>query len=169
MGGIVGYFDSRKLKSGQAKNFVQNCLSVGMVYPNSSSYKNDHYVGSMVGRNAKDSGYMENIGYYCSDIGIKAFGTKSSKGIDDSNGTAYSRTLSEILTSSFVGDWSTWCEYKVFQDLNNSNLERALSAGTYVPAEIVHNITIQVPYIPCLFCPHKCAGGKRLSEKTIPS
>lgn len=53
MGGIVGYFDSRELKSGQAKNFVQNCLSVGMVYPNSSSYKNDHYVGSMVGETQK--------------------------------------------------------------------------------------------------------------------
>lgn len=127
VGGIVGYFDSRELKSGQAKNFVQNCLSVGMVYPNSSSYKNDHYVGSMVGRNVKDAGYMKNIGYYCSDIAIKAFGTKSRKSIDDSNGTAYSRTLSEILTSSFVGDWSTWCEYKTRSSLKNDKLQDAIT------------------------------------------
>lgn len=70
---------------------------------------------------------MENIGYYCSDIGIKAFGTKSSKSIDDSNGTAYSRTLSEILTSSFVGDWSTWCEYKTRSSLKNDKLQAAIT------------------------------------------
>lgn len=131
VGGIVGYFDSRKLKSGQAKNFVLNCLSVGMVRANVTSYKNDHYVGSMVGRNVKDSGYMENIGYYCSDIGIKAFGKNSRDSKDDSGtetkeGQAHGYELSAILNSYFVGDW-TWCEYKTFQNLNNSNLEIALS------------------------------------------
>lgn len=129
VGGIVGYFDSRDLKSGQVKNFVLNCLSVGKVYPNSSSYKNDHYVGSMVGRNAINSGYMENIGYYCSDIGIKAFGKKDGGSIDNSGtgkSEAHGYELSAILNSYFVGDW-TWCEYKTFQNLNNSNLEIALS------------------------------------------
>ena len=126
-GGIVGYFDSTNLENGQPKNFIQNCLNVGKVYPNPSSYKEDQYVGSMVGRNVKDAGYMENIGYYCSDTGIKAFGTKSRKTIDKSNGTAYSKTLSEILTSSFVGDWSTWCEYKTWSSIKNDKLQAAIS------------------------------------------
>lgn len=126
-GGIVGYFDSTNLENGQPRNFIQNCLNVGKVHPNPSSYKEDQYVGSMVGRNVKNAGYMKNIGYYCSDIGIKAFGTKSRKSIDDSNGTAYSRTLSEILTSSFVGDWATWCEYKTRSSLKNDKLQAAIT------------------------------------------
>lgn len=127
VGGIVGYFDSTELKKGEAKNFVQSCLNVGYVFTNSTSYKNDHYVGSMVGRNVKDVGYMKNIGYYCSDIGIKAFGKSSRKSTDSSNGTAYSRTLAEILNSSFVGDWSYWCEYKNYPNLQNDKLQAAVA------------------------------------------